>query len=634
MRIGIKTGKKVIKPLAKSFEEKVSDIIQTVNEIAEMQKARGHKYVKREGSQGNYKYWYRLPDGSLGSKADLNASTKGKKREPEKGKGKKGEFSAGDRVTGTDHFGHELTGEIVNVSPKHGTVTIKEKNGSESQLYTKTLKKVESSAEGETEPEKGDGNGAPEKTRPKSNYTGGTRDRRLLRVKDDYAAGKIDFDTAVREYMAIYPKLGKEDAEKVVKHQFEQPKGKKLGIRVSGKGSGKEGSKGNSNLSVGETISGTDIDGNEVSGKITAIGKDGVTIDHQFHVEHGKVKKDAWANDFMRRVSAAQDKLKNIGERLDKIEKENTEKEQRVKDFVANREKELAAKNDKTFVPPEKFTAAEWSKQWADQKATPDEAGVEYILQSFGREGKEIAQKIRETEAKLKGRPITQKQYCTNNGKGESARYTPEREQLHGRIMQELLSPDKLRMARPDDGQEPTMMILGGRGGSGKSWFKNNVYDPSRYVVLDADEIKSRLPEYQGWNANDVHEESSDILEQMVGLCIRERLNIVLDVTMKTAESALAKVLRFKAAGYKTEAHYMHLPAQEAAKRAVGRFRGDHGDFSGRYVPVNRVLENTTNEDSFDQVRKLVDKWSFRDNNVKRGEKPILISEGKKEVKK
>jgi hypothetical protein len=83
-------------------------------------------------------------------------------------------------------------------------------------------------------------------------------------------------------------------------------------------------------------------------------------------------------------------------------------------------------------------------------------------------------------------------------------------------------------------------------------------------------------------------------------------------------------VKAFKDLGYKVEAHYMHLPRQEAAKRAVSRFLGK----TQRYVPVNVVLSNTTNEASFDQVRQLADKWSFRDNNVPQGSEPVLISEG------
>ena len=353
-------------------------------------------------------------------------------------------------------------------------------------------------------------------------------------------------------------------------------------------------------IKTGDNVAGVDVNGKHVSGKVTSVGTHGVTIDHKHKVEHGNVKQA----------------------------KGKTESDKK--------ESKPAVQDGKTFVPPENFNAADWSKQWSDPKATPDDAGVEYILQSFGKEGTEISEHIREVNGKIKFGSAdrdTNKKFLIS-GKGESARYTENREKLHGAIMQALLAPDKIRAAKPALGESPTFMILGGRGGSGKSWFKDKLYDPLKYVILDADEIKTMLPEYNGWNAQDVHEESSDILEQMVCMCIREGLNFVLDGTMKTAKSALGRILRVQSAGYKTEAHYMHLPAQEAAKRAVGRYMGENKDFSGRYVPVHRVLENTTNEDSFDQVRKLVDKWSFRDNNVKRGKQPILISEGENNVKK
>jgi hypothetical protein len=68
----------------------------------------------------------------------------------------------------------------------------------------------------------------------------------------------------------------------------------------------------------------------------------------------------------------------------------------------------------------------------------------------------------------------------------------------------------------------------------------------------------------------------------------------------------------------------MHLPRQEAARRAVERFLGK----TRRFVPPEVVLSNTGNEESFDAVRGLVDKWSFRDNNVPFGQEPVLISEG------
>jgi hypothetical protein len=177
----------------------------------------------------------------------------------------------------------------------------------------------------------------------------------------------------------------------------------------------------------------------------------------------------------------------------------------------------------KEYIDSSLFKAVDFGKQWVDPKATPDQAGVQYILDSFGETGKEIAEKINEITGKLKGRLQTIHQYRIS-GEGESARYTEEREKLHGRILNQILSPDKLRTALPPPGEKPTFMILGGRGGSGKSWFDGKVYDKGKYLVLDADAIKSMLPEFEGWNATDVHEESSDILEQAISIGVRNGL--------------------------------------------------------------------------------------------------------------
>jgi len=45
----------------------------------------GHKYVKREGTPGAYKYWYRLPNGKLGTKKQLNEAVKQKESAGVKG---------------------------------------------------------------------------------------------------------------------------------------------------------------------------------------------------------------------------------------------------------------------------------------------------------------------------------------------------------------------------------------------------------------------------------------------------------------------------------------------------------------------------------------------------------------------
>ena len=173
-------------------------------------------------------------------------------------------------------------------------------------------------------------------------------------------------------------------------------------------------------------------------------------------------------------------------------------------------------------------------------------------------------------------------------------------------------------------GAIPTFTILGGRACSGKEWFRGRVYNPDKSVVLDADDFMAKLPEYEGWNAPALIAEATDIVESALDKARLMGLNVVLDATMRSAEGAIAKIAAFRAAGYRIEAHYMFLPREEAAKRAVARSLGK----SKHYVPIEAVLANTTNETTFDQIRPLVDKWSVWDNNVPEGQDPKLIAQG------
>lgn len=268
------------------------------------------------------------------------------------------------------------------------------------------------------------------------------------------------------------------------------------------------------------------------------------------------------------------------------------------------------ALGDQGEVQADQFKAADYAKQHDDESVTP-----EAVLQHFPPDTKE---KIAAVQQRLQSIEET----ISKHKNGDT--YRSARQAVHRKIYAKLMSPQKIEAASPAPGEKPTLTILGGRGGSGKGWFEGRVYDPSKAIKLDADEIKGELPEYEGWNAAQVHEESSDIMQTVMTAARKMGLNVVLDGTLATKKSAMAKIEAFKGDGYRIEAHYMHLPRQEAAKRAVSRFLGK----TNRYVPVDVVLANRENEANFDEVRKHADKWSFRDNNVPQGEEPKLISEG------
>jgi predicted ABC-type ATPase len=200
-----------------------------------------------------------------------------------------------------------------------------------------------------------------------------------------------------------------------------------------------------------------------------------------------------------------------------------------------------------------------------------------------------------------------------------------------------LLSPEAISRATPLPGQQPEFTMLGGRGGSGKSWFKDKLYDSQHALVLDADVIKHMLPEYTGDNAWEVHEESSDILDRVLRFARRHKLNVVLDATMKTRKGVMAKGNAFKRAGYKVNAHYMHLPRLKAAQRAIDRRfspgikaakEGGDPSLRGRYVDPDIILENVDNEKNFEELTQIADTWSAWDNDVPRDTPPKLIERG------
>jgi predicted ABC-type ATPase len=282
------------------------------------------------------------------------------------------------------------------------------------------------------------------------------------------------------------------------------------------------------------------------------------------------------------------------------------------------------------------FNAADYAKSQDDPDATAEtimaklspeqRAEVEEIHRKIGEAGQTIEKHRDHVGNYSKERTAIHDMILFEGRKGRDADNPGQTKWYPG-----ILSPDKIRAATPPPGEKPTFTILGGRGGSGKSQFNGSVYDESKAIVLDADVIKHMIEEFQGWNANKVHEESSDILETALKTARELGLNVVLDATMKSSGGSMEKVEGFKNAGYQVEAHYMHLPRHIAAERAVGRyFSPSKRDPSarGRYVPAHVVLGNRLNEANFDQVRQHADKWSFSDNNVPKGEKARVVARG------
>lgn len=202
--------------------------------------------------------------------------------------------------------------------------------------------------------------------------------------------------------------------------------------------------------------------------------------------------------------------------------------------------------------------------------------------------------------------------------------YTPERSNLHAEILEKFFNAADVKRAKPKPGEKPTMIMLGGRGGSGKSWFTNqhegdnSPIDHEKFLVIDSDHFKGELPEYEGWNAGQLHEESSDILDRAAQMALDMGLNVIFDVTMKSTRSVEERIVQYKGSDkdYDVQGFYMHAPPEKAVKQAMMRFkRGMEKNGKGRLVPPEIILSNVDNEANFDKAKKSFSKWAVYHNS-------------------
>jgi len=187
--------------------------------------------------------------------------------------------------------------------------------------------------------------------------------------------------------------------------------------------------------------------------------------------------------------------------------------------------------------------------------------------------------------------------------------YTPERLKLHKKIIDEI-THSAVCISQTD----PIAIIMGGSAGSGKSTFlkKNAPYMQSDKIwKIDADEVRAKLPEYKGWNSPATHEETQDIVKELLDEYDQPcKHDLLYDGTMSNAKKYNPIIKRLKKLGYKVFLVFMDIPKEEAIKRALGRFKNNNGGEAeyGRFVPIS-VIDDffKTGDSGFQQLKKEVD---------------------------
>jgi len=237
----------------------------------------------------------------------------------------------------------------------------------------------------------------------------------------------------------------------------------------------------------------------------------------------------------------------------------------------------------------------------------------------------------------------------SRNGDGTGG-YTKDRLKLHHQILEHFFK--KEADYKPDT-PPPSFIVLGGRGGSGKSNFdsrndpkdgpKFGVYDGSKALLIDPDAIKEMLPGYDPQKAYLFHEESGAIADKLHKMARDKGLNVVMDITLKSFHGSIVE--KFKKAGYHTEAHFMHKQPEFALRGAVRRWNhkvliknpltGEAKEFpKGRLVPPSVIESNTNNEHNFDRMARMTDNWSVVSNTSPNGFTGERVASKPKPVKK
>jgi hypothetical protein len=176
--------------------------------------------------------------------------------------------------------------------------------------------------------------------------------------------------------------------------------------------------------------------------------------------------------------------------------------------------------------------------------------------------------------------------------------------------------------------RERRATILLGPPAAGKSSIAEGLALDQRAAIIDPDEIKKTLPEFEGGiGAAAVHEESSDLAKILMGLMRAEGTNMIVPKVGGSSRSIRSLVDRFREAGYEVNIVNMAVEPDEAYRRMIGRFVD-----TGRLIPPSYMDEvGSSPSATYRELREegVADGYAEIDNNgAFRAPKPIIDRAG------
>lgn len=185
-------------------------------------------------------------------------------------------------------------------------------------------------------------------------------------------------------------------------------------------------------------------------------------------------------------------------------------------------------------------------------------------------------------------------------------------EEENERIFQRDVKPYLMSIATPGlrSSDEPTMVIVGGQPGAGKSRSIDSVkLDLEKHggvIEIAADDLRKFHPRNEELMRKDdrtaadfTHADASAWAEKAERYAREQRFNVLLEGTLKTPENAAAKLSEYRDAGYFVEARVIAVHERASWQGVVSRYETQkERDGAGRMTPrsvhdaaVSGVLE-------------------------------------------
>lgn len=168
------------------------------------------------------------------------------------------------------------------------------------------------------------------------------------------------------------------------------------------------------------------------------------------------------------------------------------------------------------------------------------------------------------------------------------------------------------------------LWVTGGLPGSGKSSTLGGEFYKNK-VLIDPDGIKYLLAEQRGITKEEVdkkpwelHEESSNIAKHLVREAIREKKDVIYDVTMKGTENLNDLLYMVNSDTFQANAEFIHLPIEKGIER--DKMRGEHGGRSIGADLYKKLFGDYPTHKAFFQLKDNFDSFRVYDNSAPLGE--------------